>query len=101
MSFPLGLNYGWLGEINLQCTLDKLFEGPFGCGYPPKDAERKRRDALLLKQINAIAKRPAAEVFRALDEGLLRRTLQWDAVRRDILQNGKNEEIAAWVRSFV
>ena len=45
VSLPLGLNFGWLGEINLQCTLDKLFDGEFGCGYPPEDAVRKRRDA--------------------------------------------------------
>ena len=44
VSLPLGLNFGWLGEINLQCTLDKLFEGDFGCGFPPEEAARKKRD---------------------------------------------------------
>lgn len=100
VSFPLGLNFGWLGEINLQCTLDKLLDGPFGCGYPPKDAERKRRDTLLLKRINAAAKRPAAEVFRAFDQPLMQKALSWDAVRQDILQNGKNREIIQIVQSF-
>ncbi|MBR6185043.1 MAG: RpiB/LacA/LacB family sugar-phosphate isomerase [Clostridia bacterium] len=100
VSFPLGLNYGWLGEINLQCTLDKLFEGEFGCGYPPQDAERKKRDTALLHEINRIAKRPAAEAFRSLDRGLMEKALRWDAVRKDILQNGRSEEIAALIRSF-
>lgn len=100
VSFPLGLNYGRLGEINLQCTLDQLLNGPFGCGYPPEDAERKRRDTRLLKQLNAAAKRPVLEVFRAMDRGLLQKALQWETVRRDILENGKNEEIMAFVRAF-
>ena len=99
VSFPLGLNYGWLGEINLQCTLDKLLEGEFGCGYPPGDAERKRRDTALLKQINAAAKRPVLEVFRSFDKSLLQKALSWDAVRQDILQNGRNKEIVALVQS--
>ena len=99
-SFPLGLNYGWLGEINLQCTLDKLFEGDFGCGYPPKDAPRKKRDADLLRRISQTSKKPAAETFRALDRGLMEKALQWSAVREDILKNGRNEEIIALIRSF-
>ena len=33
---------GMLGEINLQCTIEKLFADAFGIGYPPEDAERKR-----------------------------------------------------------
>ena len=43
VSLPLGLNFGWMGEINLQCTLDQLFAGPFGCGYPPEEKKRKKR----------------------------------------------------------
>lgn len=42
VSLPLGLNFGWAGEINLQCTIEKLFTDAFGIGYPPEDAERKR-----------------------------------------------------------
>lgn len=99
-SLPLGLNYGWLGEINLQCTLDKLFEGDFGCGYPPEDAPRKRRDTELLKEISRVSRRPAAEVFRSLDRELLRKALRWDAVREDILRNGRNREIVSLVSGF-
>ena len=36
-------------EYNLQCTIEKLFAGAFGIGYPPEDAERKIQDTLLLK----------------------------------------------------
>ena len=99
-SFPLGLNYGWLGEINLQCTLDKLFEGDFGCGYPPEDAPRKREDMAVLREISRAVKRPAAEAFRLLDRDLLKKALQWDAVREDILRNGKNEQIISLIRSL-
>ena len=41
----LGLNFGWQGELNLQYTLDKLFDGEFGMGYPENEAERKLLEA--------------------------------------------------------
>lgn len=98
VSVPLGLNFGWLGEINLQCTLDKLFEGEFGCGYPPEEAERKRRDTRLLKQINSIAKQPMEKVFHQLDQELIKNPLYMERVRDYILENGKYEPVLSLVR---
>ena len=100
VSLPLGLNYGWLGEINLQCTLDKLFEGDFGCGYPPEEAERKKEDTALMKQLNAQTKRSMAEIFSSIDRSLLKKALQWDAVRQYILQYGTNQEIVNLIKRF-
>ena len=97
VSLPLGLNYGWLGEINLQCTLDKLFEGDFGCGYPLGDAERKRRDTESLKRINRVTKRTLPEAFAQYDQSLIARALQWRTVRDDILAHGVNAEILSLI----
>ena len=98
-SLPLGLGYGWLGEINLQCTLDKLFDGEFGCGYPPEDAERKRRDTAALMRINRVTKRGMTEVFPLLDRALIDKALRWEAVRGDILKNGKDGSIIELVKN--
>jgi ribose 5-phosphate isomerase RpiB len=95
LSLPLGLNYGWMGEINLQCTLDRLFDGPFGCGYPPEEAERKRRDMALLQGLGRITKKTLPEAFPQYDPALTRKALQWTAVRQDILSHGTNPEILA------
>ena len=99
VSLPLGLNYGWLGEINLQCTLDKLFEGPFGCGYPPEEAERKRRDAEELKKISAVTKRTLPETLPRYDPALVRSALGWDAVREAILRDGIHQEILSLIKA--
>lgn len=89
VSLPLGLNFGWAGEINLQCTLEKLFEGPFGEGYPKQDAARKRRDTELLKKMNSLTKRSLGEVFENLDEELRKKVLGRKNVMEYIVQNGK------------
>ena len=92
-SVPLGLNYGWLGEINLQCVMDKLFEGDFGCGYPPEEAARKRRDAETLKSLGSLVKRPMTEVLPLLDRKLAEKALGRDNVLEYILEYGKDVDL--------
>ena len=100
VSIPLGLNFGWAGEINLQCTLDKLFEDEFGIGYPPEDADRKKQDTLLLKEINALTKRNAIDVFEQLDKSLIQKVLKKQNDIEYILEYGRNREIFEFIRSI-
>lgn len=99
VSYPLGLNFGWSGEINLKCTLEKLFDGPFGESYPMKDAERKKKDTLLLKEINALTKREMTEIFTELNRELMKKALQRENVVEYILKYGNNAELAALIRA--
>lgn len=99
VSIPLGLNFGWAGEINLQCTLDKLFEGEFGIGYPPEDADRKKQDTLLLKEINALTKRNMIDVFEQLDKVLVQKVFKKNNVMEYILAHGKEKEILDFIQS--
>ena len=71
VSLPLGLGFGWAGELNLRYTLKALFDGPFGTGYPAEHAERKIRDTLLLKQLKAKSQKEIAEFLAAVDKELL------------------------------
>ncbi|MDD6795998.1 MAG: RpiB/LacA/LacB family sugar-phosphate isomerase [Clostridiaceae bacterium] len=93
VSYPLGLNFGWAGELNLQSTLDKLFEEEFGIGYPKKDSERKKRDTKMLKEINSIAKRSLQEVLQDMDKDLLQETLKYDYARNYVMKYGKDEDV--------
>jgi len=86
-SLPLGLGFGWLGELNLELTLEKLFDGAFGCGYPPEDAQRKQRDTVLLQKLNAITKR-GPECFAEYPAGLMEKARKRKNVIEFILQHG-------------
>lgn len=98
-SLPLGLGFGWCGEINLRATLEKLFDGPFGAGYPPEDADRKRRDAALLKRVRREAVRgwPA---LAPLEPELMRRALGRANVRRFLLERGTDADILRLAREL-
>ncbi|MBO5303090.1 MAG: RpiB/LacA/LacB family sugar-phosphate isomerase [Lachnospiraceae bacterium] len=95
VSLPLGLNFGWAGEINLQCTLDKLFDGEFGVGYPAKDADRKRMDTKLLKAMNTCVKRNWQDIIVEVDTDIVRHILQKHNVIKYIMENGTDDEIKA------
>ena len=94
-SLPLGLGFGWCGEINLQCTLDKLFDGDFGVGWPPSESERKRRDTELLKTLNSAVKRPRAECLARYPEELVKKAAGRENVMEYIRKFGKEPDIWA------
>lgn len=92
-SLPLGLGFGWAGELNLQDTLNRLFDGPFGAGYPPQEALRKQRDALLVKTLGQVSRLPLEEVLHRLSPEFVRRALNRPPVLRAVLQS---ESASKW-----
>lgn len=99
VSLPLGLNYGWSGELNLKYTLSALFEKPFGTGYPDQDAERKRKDTNLLRKINSLSQISMVDFLDKLDENLCDKILKKRNVIEYILENGKEKDIIEWLFS--
>ena len=51
VSLPLGEDYTYTGEKNLEETIQALFSRPFGGGYPESEAARKIADAIKLKEM--------------------------------------------------
>ena len=100
VSFPLGLNFGWAGEINLQCTLDKLFEEPFGTGYPKEEDMRKQNDTKLLKAINDFSKRDLAEIIPKMDHDFMQKVVSRDYVYDYIMKYGQNKVLKLLLKSY-
>lgn len=101
LSLPLGLNYGWAGEINLKATLYQMFHEPFGIGYPISQAKRKMKDTALLKEINHLTKKDMIEVFEQLDDQLIDKILHKDNVIDYIFKYGKDERIKQWLKEKI
>ncbi len=98
ISVPLGLNYGWAGELNLRYILAALFEQPFGIGYPAKEAARKTKDMAILNSIQLLSKFPMVDLLNRLDKGLVNKALNRQNVVNYILNNGKNQDILRWIK---
>lgn len=94
VSYPLGLNYGWAAaEINLQSTLDRLFEEPFGIGYSEEDAARKKQDTALLKEPHGLTKKTLTDVLPQLDRELVMSVLRRDCVYQYVIHNNQDKDL--------
>ena len=91
VSLPLGLNFGWSGELNLRYTLEKLYDGEFNTGYPVQDADRKKKEATELVQLHQLTTRSFLEILRKFDEYLLTKILRRKVFVDYLYQNGTNE----------
>lgn len=100
VSYPFGFNWGWAAEINLRETLEALFSEPFGTGYPSEEAQRKKRDAERLKQMNSVCKKSLVEVLPLLDRDILEPALHYEVVYKYIMEYGTNEELKAAMKKL-
>ena len=93
VSYPLGLRFGWAGEIELKSTMQALFQEPFGIGYPSEDAVRKKRDTETLKQLNRLTKRSLLDILPLVDRELLAALKRRKNVYEYILANGHHQAL--------
>ena len=100
ISVPLGLNYGWAGEVNLGYIMEALFSTPFGTGYPMEEAERKRKDAELLKRIRNHANVQLLRFLQNLHQEIVRKNIRRDIVTDFILEKGINAQIVEFVKEY-
>ena len=71
ISLPLGEQYTYTGEKNLEMTLKALFSEPFGGGYPASEAQRKIADSKMVKEIRAKSQREFKEFLSEIDPLLI------------------------------
>lgn len=100
ISVPLGLNYGWAGEVNLGYIMEALFSTPFGTGYPMEDAERKRKDTALLKDMRRQANVPFLSFLQSIDKEMVCRNIRRDIITDFILQKGEDARIVEFVKGY-
>ena len=100
VSLPLGEEYTWAGEENLDKTIARLFSEPFGQGYPKSEAERKLADTRLLKSIRSSSQVKMTELLKTLEKPLLDKVLSKKDVVEYVLENGRDEELSLLIKSI-
>ena len=100
-SLPLGLNFGWAGEVNLRFTLEKLFETPMNTGYPQASAQRKKKDAEKLKMVKSLASTDIVSIFTELSDAFVRPIFEKKELMHFIIENGTQRECIAFLRTKI
>lgn len=94
VSYPLGLGWGWNGDLNFRDTMRALFSGGFGCGYPPQDAKRKRHDMQQVRMLNTSCRKPLTQALLDMDRPLLLSALRCSTVYEYIKENASDQKLA-------
>lgn len=100
VSLPLGLNFGWSGELNLQYTLNELFHGEFNIGYPPEVADRKRQEVQLFLELNKLTKKSFLDIIDVLDSRLLSKVLERKNFTDYLFKYGNNQALLTQLHTF-
>lgn len=100
VSLPLGLNFGWSGELNLQYTLNELFHGEFNIGYPPEAADRKRQEVQLFLELNKLTKKSFLDIIDVLDSRLLSKVLERKNFTDYLFKYGNNQALLTRLHTF-
>ncbi|WP_195589470.1 RpiB/LacA/LacB family sugar-phosphate isomerase [Lactobacillus gasseri] len=100
VSFPLGLNWGWSGEINFSETMKALFKQPWGEGYPPSQESRKVKNTTEVKELDQLNKKSMTSILPSVDPDLLVPVLKYEPVYNFILQNGKDTELVNLIKKL-
>nr|WP_297708549.1 DUF6796 family protein [uncultured Butyrivibrio sp.] len=98
ISLPLGEEYTWSGEDNLDKTIESLFLEPFGQGYPKSESKRKQKDTALLKDIRRKSQVDIGILLEKMDAEIIHKVLRKNDVIGFILSEGKNKELKDFLR---
>lgn len=101
VSLPLGFYGGWSGELNLQYTLDKLFDGEFNVGYPVQDAERKCQEASQILSLAALTKRPFQDIVDGIEDDVLVKILSREVFCQFLFEHATNLQLVERLKSFI
>lgn len=97
VSLPLGEEYTWTGCENMERTIEKLFSEPFGQGYPKSEAERKRRDTEILKDLRRRSQVDLTEFLKRMDSQTVQQILIKHDVINYIMANGHSQTVMEWI----
>lgn len=100
VSLPLGEEYTWAGEENLDKTIAKLFSEPFGQGFPKSEAARKLEDTKLLKSIRNSSQVKMTDLIKTLEKPLLDKVLSKKNVVEYVQENGRDEELILLIKEL-
>lgn len=100
VSFPLGLNWGWSGEINFSETMKALFTKPWGKRYPTGEAKRKIKNTKEVKTLNHLTKKAMISFLLDLNPELLIPVLNYDPVFDFIVKNRTDHELIDTLRKI-
>lgn len=101
ISIPLGQNFGWAAEINIENIIEQLFKQPFGQGYPSERAIPIKNNRLLLDSVRTITQQPLLPILHNIDPEFLNTTINYPEFKNHFFKDAEDNEITQFIRKFL
>lgn len=101
LALPFAKGFGWGAELNVRYIFEKAFSGDTGLGYPPERRESQVTNAGILNEIKAATSRPLMEGLKAIDQALVKQAVGGEKFQACFFDHCLDEELAAFVKSFL
>lgn len=101
ISIPFAKGFGWGSEITLTYIFEKLFDTPFGGGYPIERREPEQKNKKILDEVKKITHKDMLTILKEIDQEFLRETINREAFKEYFFQNAKNSEIKDYIKEIL
>jgi ribose 5-phosphate isomerase B len=101
LALPFAKGFGWGAELNVRYVFEKAFTGETGLGYPAERRESQVANAGILESVKAATGKPFLDGLKAIDPELIKQAVGGERFQQCFFDNCQDDELAAFVKSFL
>lgn len=101
IALPFAKGFGWGAEVNLEYIFERLFQTPFGGGYPKERVVPEQRNKKILDSVKEITHTPMTEIIKNIDRDFLLETIDRDTFKKYFFENAKDQEIITLIKEIL
>ena len=101
ISIPFAKGFGWGSEVTLTYIFEKLFDTPFGGGYPIERREPEQRNKKILDDVKKITHKDMLTILKEIDQNFLKETVNRDNFKNFYIKNMEESEIKEYIKSIL
>lgn len=101
IALPFAKGFGWGAEVNLEYIFEKLFETPFGGGYPKERVIPEQRNKKILDQVKEITHTSMIDILKNIDKEFLLETIDRPTFKKFFFENAKDGEIKEFCKNLL
>lgn len=101
ISIPFAKGFGWGSEVTLTYIFEKLFDTPFGGGYPIERREPEQRNKKILDDIKKITHKDMLTILKEIDQDFLKETVNRSNFKDFFFEQVEDSEIKEYIKGIL
>lgn len=101
ISIPFAKGFGWGSEVTLKYIFEKLFDTPFGGGYPIERREPEQRNKKILDEVKKVTHRKLIDILKEIDQDFLYETINRETFINYYFDNNNDEEVSEYLKKVL